>query len=234
MATGKSTTWKAILNQLKSPLAPELIKFRSGGGGMMLGYIDARDVMKRLDDVMGAENWQDEYKEVNGGIICTLKLRNGEDGEWISKSNGSSFTKIESVKGGISGALKRAAVEWGIGRYLYYLDPKKYNSNNIDQWPDAFKPWEVENWEDVTTFDAELDKEITNDIGMDEELYVEAVQSVTDKALAIDHAVTLTELNAVVIMLTEQEERILGDAIANKTSELARQENEVAKASRKS
>lgn len=229
----KSTTWKAILNQLKSPFPPELIKFRSGGGGMMLGYIDARDVMKRLDDVMGPENWQDEYHEVNGGIVCVLKLRNGEDGEWISKSNGSNFTKIESVKGGVSGALKRAAVNWGIGRYLYYLDPKKFNSGNIADWPEAFKPWEVEDWEKVEHFDQAIESESTNEIGMDEELYVEAAIGVTDKAIAVEKSQTLDELKQITDSLTDQEERILADAIANKTSDLARLENAAAAANRK-
>lgn len=31
-------------------------------------------------------------------------------------------TDIEGVKGGLSGAMKRAAVQWGIGRYLYALE----------------------------------------------------------------------------------------------------------------
>ncbi|MGH7576528.1 MAG: Rad52/Rad22 family DNA repair protein [Longimicrobiales bacterium] len=29
---------------------------------------------------------------------------------------------MESVKGGLSAATKRAAVEWGIGRYLYGIE----------------------------------------------------------------------------------------------------------------
>ncbi len=31
-------------------------------------------------------------------------------------------TQVEAVKGGRSGAMKRAAVQWGIGRYLYNLE----------------------------------------------------------------------------------------------------------------
>jgi hypothetical protein len=49
---------KALLQQLKDPFEPRLVKWRQGGGGTTLAYIDARDVMKRLDDVMGVAGWQ--------------------------------------------------------------------------------------------------------------------------------------------------------------------------------
>ena len=88
---------------------------------LALAYIDARDVMDRLDKVCGAENWQDSYHETpKGRVICTLSIRVG--GEWISKSDGAGASDIEGEKGAISDALKRAAVKWGIGRYLYDLD----------------------------------------------------------------------------------------------------------------
>ena len=38
-----------------------------------------------------------------------------------SKRDGAENTNIEAIKGGYSGAFKRAAVKWGIGRYLYGL-----------------------------------------------------------------------------------------------------------------
>lgn len=44
-------------------------------------------------------------------------------GDWLTKWDGSDDTNIEATKGGLSGAMKRAAVQWGIGRYLYSLDP---------------------------------------------------------------------------------------------------------------
>jgi len=85
---------------------------------MALAYIDARDVMARLDEVCGPENWQDSYAETpSGRVICTISIRVGDD--WVSKADGSGDSDIEGEKGGISGAFKRAAVKWGIGRYLY-------------------------------------------------------------------------------------------------------------------
>ena len=100
------------------------------GGGQQLAYIDARSVMKRLDDVMGIDGWQDSYKSIENRTICELSLK--INGVWITKSDGAGDTKIEGAKGGISDSFKRAAVKFGIGRYLYYL-PKDVNS--FDQMP---------------------------------------------------------------------------------------------------
>lgn len=89
--------------------------------GIALAYIDARDVQNRLDTVCGVANWSDKYVETEKGrIICTLAIR--IDGEWIAKSDGAGDSDVESEKGAISDALKRAAVKWGIGRYLYDME----------------------------------------------------------------------------------------------------------------
>ena len=87
--------------------------------GIPLAYIDARDVMKRLDDVVGMANWMDDYKEVKGRIICTLSIKTSDG--WVSKCDGAGDTETEGEKGGISDAFKRAAVKYGIGRYLYSM-----------------------------------------------------------------------------------------------------------------
>jgi hypothetical protein len=83
----------------------------------MLSYITARQVMDRLDAVVGPENWQNRFTEVKGIMVCEIGIRT-EDG-WVWKSDGSDETDIEAEKGALSGALKRAAVHWGIGRSLY-------------------------------------------------------------------------------------------------------------------
>lgn len=41
--------------------------------------------------------------------------------EWVTKADGAGDSDVEAEKGAISDALKRAAVKWGIGRYLYDL-----------------------------------------------------------------------------------------------------------------
>lgn len=115
------------LNDLHSPFSPEDIHWRIGSTtkdkarGMALAYLDARNVMERLDSVCGPENWQDQYIEtVKGRIMCTISIKLGD--EWVGKSDGAGDTDIEGDKGGISDAFKRAAVKWGIGRYLYAID----------------------------------------------------------------------------------------------------------------
>jgi len=117
---------------LKRPFPVNKIKWRPGGGGKDLCYIDARDVMDRLDQVFGMFGWQTNYEFMGGRMICNLSVRFDADyesgkSEWITKSDGSDDTNIEGEKGGISGALKRSAVLLGIGRYLY--NSNAFNSN---------------------------------------------------------------------------------------------------------
>lgn len=98
--------------------------------GLPLAYIDARDVMTRLDEVFGIGKWQDEYKETaTGRIICELSCY--IDSMWIKKSDGAGDTGTEGEKGAISDAFKRAAVKFGIGRYLYSV---KMGFIPIDQY----------------------------------------------------------------------------------------------------
>lgn len=127
---------------------------RSGDKALALAYLDARDVMDRLDMVCGPENWQDEYTETaRGRVLCKIGIRVGDD--WVWKSDGAGETAVEGEKGGISDALKRAAVHWGIGRYLYRFDAvwcpseckdtgKKDNwGNTIWRWSKwAANPWD--------------------------------------------------------------------------------------------
>lgn len=132
------------LAALAAPFPPDAIHWRAqsvnrdGNKAMALAYIDARDVMARLDQVCGPANWQDSYSETpKGRLICTLSVR--IDGEWINKSDGAGDTDVEGEKGAISDALKRAAVKWGIGRYLYdmptpWVECESYDSNGKKRW----------------------------------------------------------------------------------------------------
>lgn len=84
-------------------------------------YVTNRAIQVRLDEVVGPENWRNEFLPgPDGGVMCGLSIRVG--GEWVTKWDGAENTDVEGVKGGLSGAMKRAAVQWGIGRYLYALD----------------------------------------------------------------------------------------------------------------
>lgn len=115
-----------FLAKLKEPFEPDRVSWRVGSTtkdkskGLALAYIDARDVMQRLDDVCGPENWQCDYPHAGTKTVCRIGIKIGD--EWIWKSNGAGDTDIESEKGALSDAFKRAAVLWGIGQYLYDLD----------------------------------------------------------------------------------------------------------------
>lgn len=89
--------------------------------GMALAYIDARDVMERLDDVCGPDGWQDTYPHAGTKTVCSIGIWCGAERGWVYKSNGAGDTDHEAEKGALSDAFKRAGVMWGIGRYLYNL-----------------------------------------------------------------------------------------------------------------
>ena len=97
--------------------------------GIPLPYVNARDVMDRLDDILGAANWQDKYIEHKTRIICELSVY--IEGEWITKSDGAGDTNMQGEKGGVSDAFKRAAVKFGVARYLYKVN---MGWANLDQY----------------------------------------------------------------------------------------------------
>lgn len=89
--------------------------------GIALAYVTNRAIQNRLDEVVGPQNWKNEFCQgPDGGVLCGISIK--VDDEWVTKYDGADKTNIEAVKGGLSGAMKRAAVQWGIGRYLYNLD----------------------------------------------------------------------------------------------------------------
>ena len=92
-------------------------------------FIDGRYVQGRLDRVLGPTGWSLEYKEVGGAIFAGIGVR-CPDGEWVWKWDTGHVTQTEDdkerqdfgAKGTATDCLKRAAVEWGIGRYFYAMD----------------------------------------------------------------------------------------------------------------
>ncbi len=125
---------EALTRALSAPFDAREVKFKpavvSGNRALALAYIDARVIQDRLDEVVGVLGWQDEYESLpDGAVVCKLRLRLGD--EWITKMDvgGPSEQPDEGDrrKAAFSDALKRAAVKFGIGRYLYRL---------TNQWAD--------------------------------------------------------------------------------------------------
>lgn len=116
----------SVMDQLAAPFCESVIRFKpaafAGRRALALPYVDVRVIEDRLDGVLGPGNWQDEYECLPGGsVTCRLKIR--LDGEWITKmdvgSAGDHMDEGDRRKAAFSDALKRAAVKFGIGRYLY-------------------------------------------------------------------------------------------------------------------
>ena len=148
------TDVKALTAALSTPFEPGEVKFKpqtvKGNRAMAVAYIDCRVIQDRLDEVLGAENWQDDYELVpEGSVICRLRLRFG--GEWVTKMDVGSPSEQpdggDRLKAAFSDALKRAAVKFGIGRYLYRLpmqwadfDPVKKAFTTTPSLPAVARP----------------------------------------------------------------------------------------------
>ncbi len=105
-------------NEIK--LKPQMVK---NNRCLALAFIDSRLVMDRLDEVVGLNGWKDEYTVLPGGteVECRLSVRIA--GEWITKADVGGESEQpdggDRMKAAFSDALKRAAVKFGIGRFLY-------------------------------------------------------------------------------------------------------------------
>jgi hypothetical protein len=137
--TGKTLDSAALAHALAAPFDQREVRFKPGvvrgNRALALCYVDARAIQDRLDEVVGVMGWQDEYECLpDGSVVCRLQLRLGE--EWITKMDVGSQSEQpdegDRRKAAFSDALKRAAVKFGIGRYLYRLpqvwcdyDPQK-------------------------------------------------------------------------------------------------------------
>ncbi|MES2342289.1 MAG: Rad52/Rad22 family DNA repair protein [Pseudomonadota bacterium] len=143
-----------LLKSLAAPFEATEVKFKpgviSGNRCLALHYVDARVVQDRLDDVMGPANWQAAFRELpEGSVVCRLSLRLGS--EWVPKEDVGGPSEQpdggDRMKAAFSDALKRAAVQWGIGRYLYRIpsqwvdyDPQKRQIKKPPQLPDCALP----------------------------------------------------------------------------------------------
>lgn len=123
---------RTIQAELARPFAPEDLEWRlqktieSKLRGIAVPYVTNRAIQARLDDVVGPDGWYNEYKPWHRSgqkeaQICGISIYFPEKG-FITKWDGAEDSDIEPVKGGLSDSMKRAAVQWGIGRVLYGMD----------------------------------------------------------------------------------------------------------------
>jgi len=146
-----------------------------------VAYIDARDVMNLLDKEVGIGLWKDEYKVINKSWVNVEKWKEVEIGKakqkvsvpvekyvvegtisilgkegWTGRADIGIGEEIEAEKTAYSDAFKRAAVKWGVGRFLYdievkwqkvdsYKNPIKANGQRIYDLAKWFNSAEYEN-----------------------------------------------------------------------------------------
>ena len=135
-----------IINQLRAPFPEDRIEWRIQSCGTksdgsvwarVLAYIDNRSAMERLDEVFGTKwSHEEKYVSIGNSAVCivTISIDNCERDEAEKRFT---FTQrhvcgscevdlnkgddIDPFKSAASGAMKRAVVNLGIGRYLYDL-----------------------------------------------------------------------------------------------------------------
>ncbi len=119
---------REMLEALSKPFDPREVEVkiqavnRDRTRAQVVAYVDARTVLDRLDEVVGPTGWSDSYEVLTNGtdgegrrlveVKCTLTVLG------VSKED---VGEGDSLKAAFSDALKRAAVKFGVGRYLYRL-----------------------------------------------------------------------------------------------------------------
>ena len=115
------TQFPELFSALGASFESQEVRVRSQAG-RQLHYITARTAMNRLDSILGPENWWDEYLPGESSVICKLTVRL-PDGSTLTKSDAGGYAGMadsgDDDKSGFSDAFKRAAVKFGVGRYLY-------------------------------------------------------------------------------------------------------------------
>ena len=115
------TRFPDLFAALAAPFDAREIKTRPQGK-QRLSYVTARTVMNRLDEVVGPENWWDDYEQNEESVVCRLTLRL-PDGTTVTKCDAGGHAGMadtgDDEKSAYSDAFKRAAVKFGVGRHLY-------------------------------------------------------------------------------------------------------------------
>jgi hypothetical protein len=111
-------SFKEAAPHLRRPFSPGAVRWKvqstSGDRGLIVGYLDARLVIERLNLVV-PHLWFDSYERLDGTALrCSLTV------DRITREDVGMGKDAKSL---YSDALKRAAVKFGIGVSLYALKP---------------------------------------------------------------------------------------------------------------
>lgn len=109
-------------------------------GVSLLLYKTARTDADLLDETVGAENWENDFKLVDGVLYGGIGVNYGNGLVW--KWDAGTESNTEAEKGRASDAYKRAGFKHGIGRELYsapfiWIDAqacRKLKQDNKGRW----------------------------------------------------------------------------------------------------
>jgi hypothetical protein len=111
------TKYRSLFTALAAPFERGQVRQKQG-----YDYITSRTAMNRLDEVLGPENWWDDYTPLPNSVICRLTIRL-PDGQVITKADAGGYAGLKDEgdddKSGFADAFKRAAVKFGVFRYGY-------------------------------------------------------------------------------------------------------------------
>ena len=88
-------------------------------GLSLLLYKTARTDANLLDETVGPENWENDFKVVDGVLYGGIGIYDEAKDRWNWKWDAGTESNTEAEKGRASDAFKRAGFKWGIGRELY-------------------------------------------------------------------------------------------------------------------
>ena len=113
--------WRRIGELLALPMPARTF---TGRGGRQFEYLTARQVARRLDDVVGPGNWSDSYRVHSSEpwiVECTLTVCGvaKTDVGYSNAPDADPGDESEPAKAAYSDSFKRAACKWAIGRWLY-------------------------------------------------------------------------------------------------------------------
>ena len=93
-----------------------IAQVKSNGISLLL-YKTARTDANLLDETVGEENWENDFKVIDGVLYGGIGILLNDKEVW--KWDAGTESNTEAEKGRASDAFKRAGFKWGIGRELY-------------------------------------------------------------------------------------------------------------------
>ena len=168
---------KEVLKQLSTPFPAEL-EGTLNKGGVAFRFVSVNEVIARLNDVLGFENWNFEVlsceRSLEGGdnVIAhvrltavvndkTLKREAYGGAEVKAKKNGGLLDLGNDHKIAISDALKKAASLMGVGLYLYRSEEAL-----IHEAKEEINPEVQQLWDNFTSLIAKFDKSQKDEIAV--------------------------------------------------------------------